>query len=264
MRRKFIETANYKLFLARWAMLGRRGAGEACLMVVEGVPGVGKTAMLSHWATQRGALFVRATAGMRPNALLRAILFACCGAQSAAAAAAPRHYEALKQEVIRRMGDYAQSFIARGDELALVIDEADHIAGMDTLEALRDISDTLEAPIILVGMGQLQDRIKRSPPIASRVGQWVNLARPDVDTATKDFKALCGCLVADDLAAWVAQASGGCMREMMEAAAAVERAAARLKPDEAVALAALAGQALMPDRKHGGMICAPAAKRGAA
>lgn len=258
--RAFVETANYRGFLARWSELLRRGAGEACLMVVEGPPGVGKSQMLTHWATQRGAVFVRATTGMSRVALMRAVLDACCGAQSVAAAKAPAAYEPLKREVLGRLGEYAQGFLAEGDELALVVDEADHIAGRETLEALRDLSDTLEMPIILVGMGDLQGRIKKIPHIASRVGQWARLAPANGGDAVKDFRQLCRRPVDDDLAAWIASASHGLMREMMEAAAAVERAGARLPADAPVTLAAMAGQPIMPNRKDGGMLRAPAAK----
>jgi DNA transposition AAA+ family ATPase len=255
--RGFVETANYRAFLARWSELLRRGAAEACLMVVEGPPGVGKSQMLTHWATQQSAVFIRATSGMTRVALMRAVLEACCGAQSTAAAKAPTAYEALKREVLARLGECAQSFLAAGDELAVVVDEADHIAGKDTLEALRDLSDTLEMPIILVGMGDLQGRIKKIPHIASRVGQWARLSPAAPAEAAKDFKSLCRRPVDDDLALWVAAASRGLMREMMEAAAAVERAGARLPADTPVTLAAMAGQAIMPNRQAGGMVRVP-------
>ena len=60
MKNAFVETGNVKRFQTALTALERRGAAEACLMVVDGLPGLGKTTALYRWATQTGAIYVRA------------------------------------------------------------------------------------------------------------------------------------------------------------------------------------------------------------
>lgn len=56
----------------------------------------------------------------------------------------------------------------------LVFDEADHISGQGRImETLRDLSDVIELPIVLVGMGKIRDNLTRFPQIASRVSHYV-------------------------------------------------------------------------------------------
>lgn len=51
MRNAFVETANVKRFHTALTALERRGAQEACLLVVDGQPGLGKTTALHRWAS---------------------------------------------------------------------------------------------------------------------------------------------------------------------------------------------------------------------
>ncbi len=60
----------------------------------------------------------------------------------------------------------------------LVIDEADHISSkQNILETVRDLTDNLEMPAVLVGMGKINDNLRRFPQVSSRVSQRVRFDR---------------------------------------------------------------------------------------
>ena len=74
MKRKFVKTRNAKGFMSALTKLEARGAEEACLMVVDGQPGLGKTATVQWWAVQNGAVFLRAKKEWSPRWMLRELL----------------------------------------------------------------------------------------------------------------------------------------------------------------------------------------------
>ncbi len=49
MKNEFVKTKNVKHFLTGIANLSTRGAQEACLMIVDGQPGLGKTSTVNWW-----------------------------------------------------------------------------------------------------------------------------------------------------------------------------------------------------------------------
>ena len=50
MKRTFVKTTNASRFLSGVQALNQRGAEEACLVVVDGEPGLGKSAVIQWWA----------------------------------------------------------------------------------------------------------------------------------------------------------------------------------------------------------------------
>ena len=60
MKRQFVNTSNTGRFLTGLKAVQNRGAEEACLMVVDGQPGLGKTTNIQWWATQTNSVFLRA------------------------------------------------------------------------------------------------------------------------------------------------------------------------------------------------------------
>ena len=52
MKNEFVKTKNVKRFLTGIADLSTRGAQEACLMIVDGQPGLGKTQTVNWWAVR--------------------------------------------------------------------------------------------------------------------------------------------------------------------------------------------------------------------
>ena len=65
MKASFVKTENVQRLMAALTALEERGAGEARLMVVDGLPGLGKTAATAWMAARNDCVFARAGIGRR-------------------------------------------------------------------------------------------------------------------------------------------------------------------------------------------------------
>lgn len=244
MRNVFVKTSNVSRFMAALAELPERGAPEACLIVVEGEPGISKTATTIWWCAQSGSVYLRAKAEWTSAWLLRELL----GALNVR----PEHsFEKMFKQAVEALGAKARQAAREDDIFGIVIDEADHIVrrgGM--LETLRDLSDFLEIPVVLVGMGRLKSGLVRHQQISSRVFRPVDFCRASLDDTRKLVAELSEVPVADCLTEFLHTAAGGLVREIKEGIASVERFGKRMQ-GEAVTRAAMAGQVLLIDRKTG-------------
>lgn len=253
MHNKFVQTRNTKAFLAGVAALRQRGAGEACLMLVSGQPGLSKTVTAKWWAVQNGAPFVRAKAEWTPSWMLRDILATITNTEAAPS------FEKMYKQVLTALADQTRRAEREGTVSALVIDEIDHIANSQKMmEALRDIGDALEIPIILVGMGKVEQKLNRYPQIASRIGQRVKFEELDLTDARAMVTGLAEVEVADDLISFL-NGKTSYAREIKEAIAPIERTGRR-NPGKPVDLAAMAGQTLFNERGAGAPVKVPGAR----
>lgn len=244
MRKQFVKTKNALTFLGAFQALEQRGAGEACLMLVEGEPGTGKTTTVQWWAVQSRCVFLRAKAEWRPAWFLRELLTELRREPAAT-------FEKMFAQALSALADAADAARDAGRPFAVVIDEADHIVGNKRLlESLRDLSDMLEVPIILVGMGTVDKALTRFPQVRSRIGQKVVFARTDAaDTATL-VEQLCEVPVAGALVDALHTLTLGRSRELKEALAAIERVGKR-NPGLEIAPEHMAGVTLFSDRSTG-------------
>lgn len=248
MRHAFVPTSNVHAFMTALGELKQRGAEETCLLVVDGKPGRGKTATLTWWCAQTGSVYVRAKAEWTPPWMLREIL----GALNVR----PEHsFERMYAQVLEALGSRARAAERDGEDFGLVIDEADHIVrSAKMVDTIRDISDMLEIPTILVGMGRIRSGLTRTEQTASRVFRYVPFAEATADDAAKLVQGLCEVEVAPDLVAFLHRASGGLAREIKEGIAAIERFGKRRAAageEGPVTLAGMSGQPLMLDRRTG-------------
>lgn len=244
MRSQFVPTSNSAQFLAKFGELQNRGAGEACQMLIEGEPGLGKTTTIEWWAVQTGAVFLRAKAKWTAPWFMRELL--------GALRKVPEHsFEKMFRQAVGALADEAQAAEREGRVFAVVIDEIDHIAGdKKALETIRDLSDLLEIPFVLVGMGTVRHRLARFPQIASRISQPVEFKTAPVEDAAQMVRGLCEVPVKDDLIAYLHKASAGRAREIKEGIAAIERCGRR-QPGREIGMAEMAGQVLLYDRATG-------------
>ena len=249
MKKAFARTENVTRFLSGISQVKRRGAAEACLMVVDGDPGLGKTYIAQWWATQNYAPYLRAKAEWTPNWLLRELL-----GEIASVLETPipieHSYERKYTRTLEQLNYLADAAEREKRSLAVVVDEVDHIARREKLlECLRDITDILEIPFILVGMGRIRPALTRYPQIESRVTKTVNfkpLSKADVVLLAE---TLCEVEVGEDLLEFVTTASKGYAREAKEALAVIERFGKRNNPQGCVRLKHMAGKLLFNDRK---------------
>ncbi len=261
MRSTFVETANVTRFQRALGQVERRGAAEACLMVVDGPPGLGKTTVMRHWAAQTGSVYLRAKKEWTPCWFMRELI-------GEMGATAPHAFERQFRMALEMLADRQADASITGRTFGIVIDEADHVARQARImETVRDISDTLELPIILVGMGRVRDALVRYPQVASRIGQYVRFEPSDRRDVHRLLDGLCEIPVADDLAGYVARVTRGYTREIKEAIAHIERFGHRNPPADpkvGLTLADMAGQVIVNDRKTGQPIRIPAAAAAAA
>lgn len=254
MKPIFVETRNYQRFMEGLDALDARGSEECRLVVVDGLPGLGKTTILARWATQESCLYLRAKVGWTPYWMMAELLGEC--------AMTPPHgherrFRACIEELRRRMA------LARatGAQFAVVIDEADYVSRhANMIDAIRDLADLAEVPTILVGMGKIRDNLTRFPQTASRISRYVRFEPCDLGDVEHFLGAKCEVPVAKDLAAFVHRATGGFNRELLEAIRSIERFGHRNPPagDEGLTAREMAGQHLINDRKSGQPIAVPA------
>ena len=241
MKASFVKTENVQRLMAALTALEERGAGEACLMVVDGLPGLGKTAATAWMAARNDCVFARAKRNWTPNWMLKELL------EQLRVQPAYR-FETRFQQTIEALAGRADTARNNGETFAVVIDEVDYISRSDKmLSTLRDLSDFLEIPFILVGMGKVRTNLKRFPQVTSRVGQYVEFSPLTLTDVTAMVAGLSEVAVAPDLIALIHRHSKGFVREVKEAIAHIERLGARHSGAE-IGVAEMAGQVLLNDR----------------
>lgn len=244
MRAQFVKTQNSLEFMVKLAALEQRGANEACLMVVDGDPGLGKSTVVQWWAVQSGAIFLRAKEEWKPAWFLRELL----GALNKQ----PEHsFERMFRQAVQALGEKAAVAQRDGQSFAVVVDEVDHISrDKRMMETIRDLSDMLEIPFILVGMGKVRHNITRFPAIASRVGQYAVFQPAPLEDTQALVAALCEVPVKPDLVEFLHRAARCKSRETKEGIAAIERFGKR-NPGKEIGLAEMNGLPLLNDRETG-------------
>lgn len=253
MRTQFVDTSNVKAFHTALRALEMRGANEACLMVVDGSPGVGKTTTLQHWTARNQCLYLRAKKQWRAGWMMNELL-------EQMRVTPPHRFEDKYKLALGQIGQRMDRAAVDEQSFAIVVDEADFISrNVECMETIRDLSDGLEVPVILVGMGSIRNNLRRFPQVMSRVAQYVEFKPAEESDVRALFDGLCEVRVADDVIRFVHKVSKGFNREIKEAIASVERFGLRNDPKDGdlFGLRDLAGQHVMNDRQSGAAIIVP-------
>lgn len=216
MKRQFVKLSNLHRFMAGLDALEKRAAPEACIMVVTSEPGYGKTQTLLWYSTQSAdAIYLRAKSGYTRHWFLSDLLQELGGVPT-------RSNEEMFKEAVKRM---------KGRNYVVILDEVEHaLADAHVLEALRDLSDMLETPLVMVGMDQAQARIAKHPQISSRVAVVVHFQPASTEDIAQTAKELLeGVTLQEDLIKEIQIQTKGRMREVMNAVAVCERLARQSK-----------------------------------
>lgn len=254
MRSKFVETSNVKRYMSALTRLEKRGAVEACLVVVDGVPGLGKTTTLMHWVAQSGSIYLRAKKKWDANWFLVELL-------ESLRVQVPHSFRKKFAKALEELQMRHHTARLEGRSFALVIDEADHVSSKsEILETIRDLSDAMMLPTVLVGMGKINDHLTRFPQVASRVSQRVRFEKTSLEDVRLFIDELCEVKVADDLCKFVLTVSDGFNREVMESIANIERFGLRMDVGEdGLTMADMAGEVIVTDRRSSAEIKVPEA-----
>lgn len=253
MKPVFVETRNYHRFMEGMDALDARGSAECRLVVVDGQPGLGKTTILSRWAAEEECIYLRAKADWGPYWMLGELL-------TEMGQVPPHGHEARFRACLAALAKRLQTAQVTGAQFAIVVDEADYVSVKGKLvDAVRDLADLSQVPVILVGMGRIRDALTRFPQTASRISRYVRFEPADLDGVSSFLAQKCEIPVAPDLAGFVHRATGGFNREILEAIKSIERFGHRNPPSgpEGLTIRDMAGQHLINDRKTGQAIAVP-------
>lgn len=217
MKNCFVKTENYMRFKTGITAVEQRGAKEAGMMLVEGKPGLGKSTIIYHWATEADAVFLRANQGWTPPQFLGELAKAL---QLEPEDRKSGQYQSARSRLFERLLEY---FVDR--QRPLVIDEAEFTLHNNAavLEKIRDISDRAEVSVVLIGMKNIQKRIARFGQISSRIAQVVTFMPATLADVTLACAKLCDYSLSPELASEVYRLSDGRMRDVLNILAELER-----------------------------------------
>lgn len=64
MKQHFVETSNHHRFMAGVTAVENRGSPEACIQLLTGSPGTGKSVTVDNWGARRDAIYLEGIPGM--------------------------------------------------------------------------------------------------------------------------------------------------------------------------------------------------------
>ncbi len=225
MRDTFIsDLKNVRNFSGKYQALLNRGASESCLMLVDGEPGVGKTGTMGWFRKTSGAFCLRAKKNWTPTRFCNDLL---------AGLGHPKDGRNPFSQVVTAVAGYQSAMRAEGKLASLVIDEADHVLSYPKgalLETVRDLTDTVEIPTILVGMDRLNHEVQKWPQVARRISQRAHFQLLDLEDVTALVTGLSEIEIKDDLiehlakrASYNAKGIAAYVSEVVEGIASIER-----------------------------------------
>ncbi len=205
MKRGFVKTANYEKVRTALDQLKKRAAPERNIVLISGVPGLGKTSAIDRVAADESALYLRASSVESPVSLMRAL--------------AETNPQIGGKGSARTIQDNVVRFMLRHRTGLLIIDECQHLIRdrVDMLEALRDISDRTECPLVLVaGENGVEKRLARHQQIASRVAVAIEFQPASEADVSQVVRQLGEYAYDDQLIKMLTQRTDGVMRLILE------------------------------------------------
>lgn len=175
MRRVFVRTSNVSRFISAMSRIQSRQEGIPGMALVYGEPGLGKTRTCLWWCAHNDGVFVRVKKLMNGRWLLEETV--------AELGVAPA----------RRISDLYRQVVDQLLERPRVIfyDEADYLVhDSRVIETLRDIYDTTQTPIVLIGMDQADKKLGRFRHLWDRLSEIVKfqyLTEEDVKTIAEQM-----------------------------------------------------------------------------
>jgi len=170
MRKVFVRTQNVKNFIAMMDTLQNRPEGTPGMGLVYGEPGLGKTQTILWWVVKNDAAYIRATNKMTNRWFLEEIV------------------SELGLNPYYHSGDLFNQCVSSliTDPKIIIVDEIDYLAGDNqVIETLRDIHDKTNVPVILVGMGSANNKLKRYRHLYDRISEilrFESFTHNDIET----------------------------------------------------------------------------------
>jgi len=175
MNKRFVMTKNVKKFVELMDTLKTAPSNLPKMALVYGDFGLGKSQTIMWWVTNNNAIYVRCNHKMSGRWLLSEIV-----------------------EELDEIPCYQSSHLFKQieDKLKInpkiiVIDEIDFLLNnASAIEVVRDLHDKIGAPIVLVGMGLAEQKLKRHKHIYDRllgVLKFTTFSKNDVEKIIKEL-----------------------------------------------------------------------------
>ncbi|WP_142848377.1 AAA family ATPase [Telmatospirillum sp. J64-1] len=126
----------------------------------------------------------------------------------------------LKEMAIAPGGTIPEMMDQIGEQLSLsnrplIIDEADHLLSKGMIEVVRDIYESSQAALVLIGEEMLPTKLKKYERVHGRMLDWVAAQPASAQDAKQLSRIYCrGVEVADDLMIALHEASAGSVRRV--------------------------------------------------
>ncbi|MFZ6747455.1 AAA family ATPase [Undibacterium sp. Ren11W] len=215
MKRHYVKTTNHQRFMAGVTAVENRGSPEACILLLTGNPGTGKSTTVDHWGSERDAIYLEGMPGMSIT-FVRDYLSDQTGVPQGSKFA---QYKAM-----------VEHFSRSGQPI--ILDEAHHgLANKaECIEYLRRIAE--QANVILVLVCHTSERHRFSEEklahIATRISDAPQLRAATVADCVIYLNELCEVQVDTGVAQQVFEQSSGRYRLMANAGRTLEAIAGKL------------------------------------
>lgn len=159
MKDAFVKTRNVAAFTA--ALEAARAKRGPKLVLVKGNVGLGKTRTCAWYTAQNGAVYIEAQPGWNIGWFLDDMCFEL--------GITPAHKLSNRSRQVK-------AFLAK-ERLDIIIDEADRLKhDRKVLETIQSVHDYCDVPVVLVGMGEIDEALRTYPQLTSRVYQKVEFS----------------------------------------------------------------------------------------
>lgn len=215
MKQHFVETSNHRRFMAGVAAVEWRGSPEACILLLTGAPGTGKSCTVDNWGAKCDAIYLEGMPGM--------------------SLAFIRDYLADQTGVVAK-GKFAQykgmvDFF-KANRQPIILDEAQH--GLpnkaECIEYLRRIAEQANTMLVLICHTSEKHRFSedRLAHIATRVSAAPRLETASLEDCAAYLNELCEVRIDAGIAKQVFEESGGRYRLMSNAGRTLEVVGSKL------------------------------------
>ncbi|MFA5718902.1 MAG: AAA family ATPase [Desulfobulbaceae bacterium] len=220
MKKEFAMTGNVQAFLSGMEVVATPVKGRVGMGLVFGEPGTGKTEMAQKYAADNDHPYIRATDIMSRRSLLSRIV-AELGEQP--------EYKAddLFNQAVDMLIDHPRT---------LIVDEVDYLCRGGMVEVLRDLNDITNAPVVMVGMHQLDQKLKRFRHLYDRFSAVVRFRPFDPDDIASIAEQICEAKISPDGIKFIHERGHGKFRRTILWFSRAEQLAKRNNLEEITAL----------------------------
>ncbi len=216
MKQHFVKTENHKCLMAAVSFMEERGSPSACLCLLHGEPGVGKTRNISHWGAASGAVLVKGHVGMNLDGLIWSI----------------SQQLGLKHKNNRSAELADQIAALKESRSPIVFDEAQFGLSMRWqrtdaagIEYLRTLGESANTFILLVCHNSEKARFSDSAHIRTRISHQAEMHNAGLADTVAFVRELTEVTVGDGVGEQVHKQTGGKFRLIENAISTLERIA---------------------------------------